>query len=508
MNNLIKFVKTNSSTFNGLLNRSDNYIYFLEDTKEIYKGKTLYSNNVYIVTNFPNEGEKNKIYINQNTKEIKIYIDSWITISEPPTKITGINEAYDHVGDQNTAISEKALLQEIRDLRENFVKSTPQTCLWTFLPGKDGFFMQSIEVALNKDEIIMGCKKRGSADTEGPANIRIFDYYTKVLKREYTIDAYHCNDMAYNPNTGTLCIATINSVTAGKDKFIEEFNYSDMKHKRSINFNMSVTGIAYNKEHNLYIVKTGTSTNTHVCDANFNIIRSFKVTQEETFQSIASRDGYIFFHFNSYVKVVDLYGREVRRYYFEKYSNTEAEGAAIDKDGTLLLGQLDNKNPIDTARIYKCDLTKTREYRNLNENHSCPTSPNIYYERFDMYFYVTKEDGKWVMASHLDGGSNRFGAMSKQGNNFMSMEITSSAIYVKTRVNLLNQLYGGMHLNSYSCTNTKSVGLGVISSLTVKSAEGYELKFYDTINKVWLNPHTCVNGIGTRFGVSFSIPGY
>lgn len=505
---MLKFVKLNSSQFDNLTLKNNDYIYFVEDTKEIYKGDVLYSNKICIVTTFPANGESNKLYVNLNSKEIKIYLgESWVTISQP-TKITGITTDNNRLGDADTTISEKALLQEIRDLRENFVKTTPHTDLWTFLPGKEGFFMQSIEVVPDKNEIVMGCKKRGSAETEGPANIRIFDYYSKIFKREYTIQAYHCNDMAYNPNTKTICIATINSVTPEKDKYIEEFNYADMTLKRSIYFGKSVTGIAYNRDRNLYIVKTGTSVNTSVCDANFKVIRTFNVTQEATFQSIASKDDYIFYHFNSYVKVVDLYGREVRRYNFESYSNTESEGAAIGIDGALLLGQLDNKNPIDTPRIYRCDLTRPRDMRNLNENYSCPTANTLFHERFDMYWYITKEDGEWVIASHLDGGSNRFGAMSKQGNNYIGMEITSSAIYLKTRINLLNQLYGGFHLNSYSCTNTKSIGLGIISSLTVKTSEGYEIKFYDTINKTWVNPKTCVNGIGVRFGVSFAIPGY
>lgn len=81
-----KFKVTTSKRFQQYLTYDNTCIYFLADTKEIYKGHTCYTNVLLKVSVFPSNPTNGKMYYNTNTREVK-YWDStnseWIPLFTP-----------------------------------------------------------------------------------------------------------------------------------------------------------------------------------------------------------------------------------------------------------------------------------------------------------------------------------------------------------------------------------------------------------------------------------------
>lgn len=69
---MIQLTVTTSSAFESL-KKDEETLYFLEDTREIYKGNILYSNSIIFVTDLPKLALKNKIYINSITLECSFW---------------------------------------------------------------------------------------------------------------------------------------------------------------------------------------------------------------------------------------------------------------------------------------------------------------------------------------------------------------------------------------------------------------------------------------------------
>lgn len=75
MVNKVNFVSGTQALFNSIQSKDSNSLYFITDTKRIYKGDVDVTQSVIAVTNFPANGISNKIYVHSNTLETRIYYD-------------------------------------------------------------------------------------------------------------------------------------------------------------------------------------------------------------------------------------------------------------------------------------------------------------------------------------------------------------------------------------------------------------------------------------------------
>lgn len=84
---MIKWIITNSTSFTGLAEKDNNALYFLQDTQEIYKGSTSFTQSVMMVSSFPEKGAQGKVYMHSTTLEGKVWTGSeWKTIIEQVAK--------------------------------------------------------------------------------------------------------------------------------------------------------------------------------------------------------------------------------------------------------------------------------------------------------------------------------------------------------------------------------------------------------------------------------------
>lgn len=82
---MIKWVITTSTAYAGLDLKDTNALYFLQDTQEIYKGETSFTQSIVMVEDsFPAKGAQGKIYIHGTTLEGKVWNGSaWKTVIQP-----------------------------------------------------------------------------------------------------------------------------------------------------------------------------------------------------------------------------------------------------------------------------------------------------------------------------------------------------------------------------------------------------------------------------------------
>ena len=84
---MIKWIITNSTAYAGILEKDNNALYFLQDTQEIYKGSTSFTQALVMVAEFPPKGAQGKVYMNSTTLEGKVWTGSeWKTIIEQVAK--------------------------------------------------------------------------------------------------------------------------------------------------------------------------------------------------------------------------------------------------------------------------------------------------------------------------------------------------------------------------------------------------------------------------------------
>lgn len=80
-NNMVRWCLTTSAYYNSLEVKEPNFLYFLDDTKEIYRGEIEYTSSVYIVDQLPELAAKGKLYIISTTLEGKIWNGTqWKTV--------------------------------------------------------------------------------------------------------------------------------------------------------------------------------------------------------------------------------------------------------------------------------------------------------------------------------------------------------------------------------------------------------------------------------------------
>ena len=79
--NMVRWCLTTSAYYNSLERKEPNFLYFLDDTKEIYRGEIEYTSSVYIVDQLPDLAAKGKLYILSSNLEGKIWDGSkWKTV--------------------------------------------------------------------------------------------------------------------------------------------------------------------------------------------------------------------------------------------------------------------------------------------------------------------------------------------------------------------------------------------------------------------------------------------
>lgn len=80
---MIKWIVTNSAAYHRLVEKETNALYFLEDTREIYKGAKSFTQATELVTTFPEKGAQGRIYIHETTLEGKVWVNNdWKTVIE------------------------------------------------------------------------------------------------------------------------------------------------------------------------------------------------------------------------------------------------------------------------------------------------------------------------------------------------------------------------------------------------------------------------------------------
>lgn len=67
---LVKFMTGSAASFEALGTKDSNTLYFLNDTKQIYKGSELYSKSFEVVTTLPTTGVVGVLYVETSTKKL------------------------------------------------------------------------------------------------------------------------------------------------------------------------------------------------------------------------------------------------------------------------------------------------------------------------------------------------------------------------------------------------------------------------------------------------------
>lgn len=81
MSMMVRWCLTTSAYYNSLETKEPNFLYFLDDTKEIYRGDIEYTGAVNIVDELPELAAKGKLYVLSNTMEGKVFDGTnWKTV--------------------------------------------------------------------------------------------------------------------------------------------------------------------------------------------------------------------------------------------------------------------------------------------------------------------------------------------------------------------------------------------------------------------------------------------
>lgn len=94
--NMVRWCLTTSAYYNSLERKEPNFLYFLDDTKEIYRGEIEYTSSVYIVDQLPDLAAKGKLYILSSNLEGKVWDGSqWKTVIPGVSNTLTDDEVFD-----------------------------------------------------------------------------------------------------------------------------------------------------------------------------------------------------------------------------------------------------------------------------------------------------------------------------------------------------------------------------------------------------------------------------
>lgn len=151
---MIKWVLTTAEKYTGLSVKDSNALYFLEDTREIYRGELEYTSSVNIVEELPTFAAKGKLYVLSNTLEGKVY-----TGSEWKTVIPALLDTLTDEAEANGIVTGEAIKEYVSKRIEEITSSmiteldTDKVTLTTRIPVigqtlgsyKDGDFIEAGE---------------------------------------------------------------------------------------------------------------------------------------------------------------------------------------------------------------------------------------------------------------------------------------------------------------------------------------------------------------------------
>ena len=116
----ILFYTGTQAQFNGLQSKNENALYFLTDVHKLYKGSTLFTQTVEVVTSFPDSGVQGVIYVKSGTYETRQWNGTaWVTLALPvatsitdssdnsavPTALAVKNDVDGQITEVNTGVS-------------------------------------------------------------------------------------------------------------------------------------------------------------------------------------------------------------------------------------------------------------------------------------------------------------------------------------------------------------------------------------------------------------------
>lgn len=126
LSKIFKFKVVTSSRFQSYEDYDNTCVYFLADTKEIYKGHTCYTDCLLKVNAFPGNATTGKLYYNIRTKEVKYWDDVnsvWIPLFTPMAEtLTDEDTDYDTCTVTGTAIKHY-IDKKFNDLYEHLGKT-------------------------------------------------------------------------------------------------------------------------------------------------------------------------------------------------------------------------------------------------------------------------------------------------------------------------------------------------------------------------------------------------
>lgn len=351
--------------------------------------------------------------------------------------------------------------KDIKSLKQ--VRGIPQNNLVCFIPPSTNRYLESFELVLEKNEMIVGYTNFDESVNK-IGELKKFDYYTKEPKSYKEVDGIgHCNDLAYLPRTNELLVATMTG-TYSNQLMVLDYDTLAFKRWQPINggsMTDTISGVAYNRDRDMVIIKAGDPNNIKLLDSSFNIIKEIAIPQTATFQTIASGDNYIYFNMNNIISVYNLETEEITNYSY--IYNGEPEGSAIDITGNLFLTF---NNPgtewhCSTPRIFEIDFTQRATHGNLNSSY-CDSKNSKRTIECTQYLYLTFNGSNWVF-TNAEGGRNFY---NNAGNNLIETVKRNSSLDVKTRIGLLYALDGGTILDCSALPNytAKKNGIDVVAS--------------------------------------------
>lgn len=181
--------------------KTSDKLFFLSDTKEIYRGTEAFTESVILYTSVPTTPAVGKLYINSTTLEGRVWNGtSWTTV---------INPVADTVtADGTTAVSGKAVAEFVS---EEIAKVTGSSDLVTGVSYTEA----SKEITVSMAD--------GTEDTVALTGLAV--------------------ELAYDSTTGALTIKDVNGKTLGTavnldlERFVSSASYDDTNKKIVLNFN-------------------------------------------------------------------------------------------------------------------------------------------------------------------------------------------------------------------------------------------------------------------------------
>lgn len=397
----------------------------------------------------------------KDVTNIQINIDKANTNAKSALDIANLNKEEIANAEKNLNNSINKNTKDIKSLKQ--VRGIPQNNLVCFIPPSTNRYLESFELVLEKNEMIVGYTNFDESVNK-IGELKKFDYYTKEPKSYKEVDGIgHCNDLAYLPRTNELLVATM---TGAYPNQLMVLDYDTLAFKRWQPINGgsmtdTISGVAYNRDRDIVIIKAGDPNNIKLLDSSFNIIKEIAIPQTATFQTIASGDDYIYFNMNNIISVYNLETEEITNYSY--IYNGEPEGSAIDITGNLFLTF---NNPgtewhCSTPRIFEIDFTQRVTHGNLNSSY-CDSKNSKRTIECTQYLYLTFNGSNWVF-TNAEGGRNFY---NNAGNNLIETVKRNSSLDVKTRIGLLYALDGGVILDCSALPNytAKNAGIDVVAS--------------------------------------------